>query len=103
MAHDGGIPRGDVRIGRVDFSESAGTRGFNREDMVGFAESLGAGLVNAAIFVGCFNHCLAFGDGHARWLFGIDVLAGPHRENGGQRMPVVAGGDQDTVKVGALG
>ncbi len=33
----------------------------------------------------------------------IDVLARPHRHDGRQRVPAVAGGDQDGVEVRALG
>ena len=36
-------------------------------------------------------------------LLGVDVLAGAHGQDRGQRVPAVAGGDQHGVDVGALG
>ena len=47
-------------------------------------KTLGAGLVDAAVMAGRLDHRAALGDGHARGLLGVDVLARPHGHDGGQ-------------------
>jgi len=77
--HDGGIPRGDVRIGGVHLAEPPGTRGLDGKHMIRLAEPLGSGLVDPAVFARGFHHRLALGNRHARRLFRIHILAGAHR------------------------
>ena len=67
------------------------------------ARALDAGLVDAAVPPGRLDDRPALGDGHARRLLGVDVLARPHRHDRRQRVPAVAGGDQDRVDVRAGG
>ncbi|MFZ2145700.1 MAG: hypothetical protein WAV28_00655, partial [Sedimentisphaerales bacterium] len=73
------------------------------EGEISLAEPLGAGLIDAAIAFRSFHYGLAFRNGHARWLFGVNVLSRPHRHYGGQGMPAVAGSDQERVYIRALG
>jgi hypothetical protein len=91
VTHLGGVPGRDVGAGGVDFAEPAGEGHLDAEDEIGFAEALGAGLVDATVAFGGFDHRLALGDGHARRLLGVDILAGAHGQieaRACQRSPV---------------
>ena len=73
------------------------------EHVVRLAQPLCAGLVDAGVAAGRFDHRPALGDRHARRLLRVDVLAGPHRQDRRQGVPAVARGDQHGVDVRPLG
>jgi len=59
--------------------------------------------VNAAVPAGSLYDRAALGNGHARGLLGVNVLAGPHGHDRGERMPPIARGNEQGVNVGTRG
>ncbi len=101
VAHLGGVPGCDVRIERLGSARAARSGELDRRDERAFAQALDAGLIDAAVPPRRLDDHPALGDRHARRLLGVDVLAAPHGHAGRQRVPAIAGGDQDRVDVGS--
>src|SRR5690606_22317232 len=61
------------------------------------AAALGVDLHDAVIFAGGGDHGRAFDDVDAERFFQVEIGAGFHGGDGGQRVPVIGGGDDDDV------
>src|SRR5207248_6277536 len=61
------------------------------------AAALRAGLADAVVLAGRLDNAPALADVVADGLFDVDVLAGLHGPDRGQRVPVVGRGDADDV------
>jgi hypothetical protein len=68
-------------------------------DEVGGAAALGVHLNDAVEAPGGGEHGLAFDDVDADWFFDVNVGAGFHGGDGGQRVPVIGGADEDNVEI----
>jgi hypothetical protein len=90
-------------MGGVDLAQAAALGHFKAEDEVCLAQALGAGLVDAVVTAGGFDHGLALGDGHRGRFFRVHVLAVAHGQHGHVGVEPVAGGAQDRVNVRARG
>ena len=86
-------------VGRVDLAETAGPSHLDAEHVVGLAQSLRAGLIDAAVATSRLHHGSPLGNRHARGLLGINVLPRPHGQDRGQRVPTITRGDQHGVDV----
>jgi len=97
------VPGRGVCPGGVNLAQPPAAGHLDAEHEVGFAESLRAGLIDPAVLPGGVHHRLPLRDGHARGLLAVDVLAGAHGHDRGRRVPSIAGRDDQSVNVGALG
>ena len=70
--------------------------------MIGLAQPLRAGLVDAAVAAGGLDYGAALGDRHAGRFFGVNVLARPHGQDRGQGVPMVSRSDKHGVDVGPV-
>ena len=64
------------------------------------AAGLGAGLHDALVLAGGFNNPATFGDIVADWFFNVNVLAGLDSPDGDESVPVVGGGNGNSIHVG---
>ena len=99
VAHLGGIPGGDVCSRRLHLAQPPDAGQLDGRDETALAKALNSGLVDAPVPPRRLDHLSPLGDRHARRLLGINVLARPHRHDCRQRVPAIAGGDQDRVDV----
>src|SRR5205085_2795839 len=83
--------------GQGDLADLAGMHVVDRLPHAGGAAALGAGLADLVVMAGGLDDPPALADVVADRLFAVDVLAGLDRPDGGQRVPVVRGGDGDDV------
>jgi hypothetical protein len=78
-------------------AEAAGANELDRLADAGVAANLGAGLADLVVMPRRFDEAPAFPDVVAHRFFDVDVLAGLHCPDRGERMPVVRRGDSDGV------
>ena len=71
--------------------------------MIRLAEALSAGLIYSSIPAGGFDDHLALCHREAGRFFAIDILASPHGHDRRQRVPAVAGGNQDGIDIRPFG
>ena len=83
----------------VNLAEPAAAGEFRGEAEIIDVAPLGAGLEHPPVTVHGIRQFLALADGHAARFLAINVLARLGSENGGQRMPMVAGRDQHRIDV----
>src|SRR5262249_41257111 len=84
---------------QADLAELSGLHVGDRLAHALVGAALGAGLANPVVLAGRLDDPPAFADIVADWLLDIHVLAGLHRPDGGQSVPVVGRGDGDDVDV----
>src|SRR5262249_16372332 len=83
--------------GQLDRADAAAEHQLPGLARAGHAAGLGAGLADALVAARGLDDAPALGHLVADRLLDVDVLAGLHGPDGGQRVPVVRGGDGDTV------
>src|SRR5262249_31078833 len=81
------------------FAKLAGVQVLHRLAQPAAAAALGAGLADLLVLAGRLDDAPALADVVADRLLDVDVLAVLDRPDGGQRVPVVGGGDRDDVDV----
>ena len=83
--------------GEFHFADLAGVDVLDRLDRAEHRAALRAGLADPVVLPRGLDHAAAFADVVADRLLDVDVLAGLHRPNGRQGVPVVRRGDRDDV------
>ena len=89
----------DAGLGRVDLADASVANQLAGQPVAIVGALLAAGLEDAVVFSGRLDHRLAFLDGQRQRFFAVDVTAGLHRGDRGQRVPVVDRADRDGVQV----
>ncbi|SPE50031.1 hypothetical protein SBV1_1010010 [Verrucomicrobia bacterium] len=93
----------NVGISGMNLAQPPGSGHFNSKDVIRLAEPLSAGLINPGTAPGGLHNHLTLSHGKTGRLLTIDILARPHRQDGSQCVPAVAGGNQNGIHIGPLG
>ena len=94
---DGGAHAVVIAADVFDFAHGAGIEeGFDFV-LEGIAALLGAALDDAVVLACGFDEFAAFPDVVGDGFFHIDILTGLHGPDGGEDVPVIAGGDDDGI------
>src|ERR1039457_6859044 len=94
---DGGAAFETETLGQVDLADHALVEQPDGLDLIRLAAALRTDLHHAAGFAGHFDYAFAVVDVVTGGLFAVDILAGLAGPDGGERVPVVGGGDGDGV------